>query len=114
MFDRFYRQAEQAYPNAIEKLKFNEALKRILDRMVGDLIRTLQNQIKAAGICNLEDVRACPRRLAIFSSEVEEERRGTKEFLAVLRHKNVAGASLPRGRHRHGLAGIFTGCDEFE
>src|SRR5438876_2942716 len=81
VFDRFYRQAEQAYPNAIEKLKFNEALKRILDRMVGDLIRTLQNQIKAAGICNLEDVRACPRRLAIFSSEVEEERRGTKEFL---------------------------------
>jgi dGTPase len=81
VFARFYREAEQAYPNAIEKLKFNEALKRILDRMVGDLIRNLQNQIKAAGVCNLEDVRACPRRLAIFSSEVEEERRGAKEFL---------------------------------
>ncbi len=81
VFDRFYREAEETYPDAMEKLKFNEAVKRILDRMVGDLIRNLQNQIKAAGIRTLEDVRACPRRLATFSSEVEEERRGTKEFL---------------------------------
>jgi dGTPase len=80
-FDGFYDDAEHAYPNAIEKLKFNEALKRILDRMVGDLICNLQHQIKAAGIRGLEDVRACPQRLATFSSKVEEERRGTKEFL---------------------------------
>ena len=49
--------------------------------MVGDLIRNLQAQIKAEGIRTLEDVRACPCRLATFSPEVEEERRGTKEFL---------------------------------
>ena len=48
VFDRFYREAEKTYPAAIEKLKFNEAVKRILDRMVGDLIRNLQSQIKAA------------------------------------------------------------------
>ena len=78
---RFYREAEQAYPTAIDKLKFNEALKRVLDRMVGDLIRNLQNQITAAGIRSVEDVRTCPHRLATFSPEVEEERRGAKEFL---------------------------------
>src|ERR1700693_5161356 len=66
VFDRFYRKAEQRYPDAIEKLKFNEALKRVLDRMVGDLIRNLQAQIKKEGIRSLEDVRACPRRLATF------------------------------------------------
>ena len=49
--------------------------------MVGDLIRSLQDQIKAEGIHSLEDVRSCPRRLATFSPEVEEERRGAKEFL---------------------------------
>jgi dGTPase len=80
-FDGFYADAERSYPNVVEKLKFNEALKRILDRMVGDLIRNLQNQIEAAGIRRLEDVRAYPRRLSTFSSTVEEERRGTKEFL---------------------------------
>ena len=40
-FDGFYGEAERAYPDAMEKLKFNEAVKRILDRMVGDLIRNL-------------------------------------------------------------------------
>lgn len=84
-FDGFYGEAERAYPNAMEKLKFNEAVKRILDRMVGDLIRNLQGQIKAAGIRSLEDVRAHPRRLATFSPTVEEERRRTKEFL----HQNL-------------------------
>src|SRR6195256_3860465 len=64
VFDRFYGEAQHAYPQAIEKLKFNEALKRVLDRMVGDLIRNLQNQIEAAGIRRLEDVRAYPRRLS--------------------------------------------------
>jgi dGTPase len=49
--------------------------------MVGDLIRNLKDGISAASIRNLEDVRACPRRLARFSPEVEEERRGAKEFL---------------------------------
>ncbi|MGC2182389.1 MAG: deoxyguanosinetriphosphate triphosphohydrolase [Terriglobales bacterium] len=80
-FDGFYGEAERAYPHAMEKLKFNEAVKRILDRMVGDLIHNLQNQIQAAGIHNLQEVRAFPQRLATFSPEVEEERRRTKEFL---------------------------------
>jgi dGTPase len=81
VFDRFFREAEQTYPNVVEKLKFNEAVKKVLDRMVGDLIGNLQTKIKSEGICSLEDVRACPRRLATFTPEVEEERRGTKEFL---------------------------------
>src|SRR5712664_3411519 len=55
VFDRFYCEAEQTYPNAIEKLKFNEALKRVLDRMVGDLIGNLRSQIKAAAIRTVDD-----------------------------------------------------------
>jgi dGTPase len=81
VFDRFFREAEQLYPEVPEKLKFNEALKRIMDRMVGDLIRNLQSQIKTENIRSVDDVRSCPRRLATFSAEIEEERRGTKEFL---------------------------------
>src|SRR4051812_32089537 len=81
VFDRFFAEAEKSYPDVPEKLKFNEALKRIMDRMVGDLIRNLQSHIRAENIRSLEDVRSCPRRLATFSAEIEEERRGTKEFL---------------------------------
>jgi len=81
VFDGFYHEVEEAYPRAMEKLKFNEALKRVLDRMVGDLICNLQKQITDFGIHTLEDVRSCSRRLATFSPEVEEERRGAKHFL---------------------------------
>jgi dGTPase len=81
VFDRFFREAEWGYPDVAEKLKFNEAVKAVLDRMVGDLIRNLQVQIATEGIRSRDDVRICPRRLATFSPEVEEERRGAKEFL---------------------------------
>jgi dGTPase len=80
-FDGFYCEAEQTYATAIEKLKFNEALMRMLDRMVSDLICHTGEQIKASGIRNLESVRAYPRRLVALSPAIDQERRGTKEFL---------------------------------
>jgi dGTPase len=81
VFGRFYHQAQQTYPDAIEKLKFNEALKRMLDRMVGDLIENTREQIQTAGVKTLADVRASSRRLATFSPLVERERREAKDFL---------------------------------
>lgn len=81
VFDRFYGEVESIYPDAIEKLKFNEALKRMLDRWVGDLIRDTAEQIRASGVSSLEHVRSCPHRLVTLSPPVEQERRGAKEFL---------------------------------
>src|SRR5262249_8805449 len=81
MFECFYREVESIYPDAIDKLKFNETLKRILDRWVGDLIRHTAERIQAAGVKSPEDVRACADRLVTLSPPVEQERRGAKEFL---------------------------------
>jgi dGTPase len=81
VFDRFYREAERIYPNAPEKLKFNEALRRMLDRLAGDLLRNTQEQLRATGIRTLEQIRGCDRRLVNFSPEVEKERREAKDFL---------------------------------
>ena len=81
LFERFYQEVERLYPNVTDKLKFNETLKRMLDRLVGDLIQNTQCRLRQAGIRSLEDVRSHPERLAVFSSEVEEERRANKQFL---------------------------------
>jgi dGTPase len=81
IFDRFYRQAEQQYPAAMEKLKFNEALKRMLDRMASDLITNTRARLEAAGVKSLEQVRAHRERLAAFSPEVDAERVQAKAFL---------------------------------
>jgi dGTPase len=81
IFARFYAQAEERHPQAPEKLQFNEALKRMLDRMAGDLIENTLRALKSTGVESLEDVRACGRRLAGFSPEVDAERAQAKQFL---------------------------------
>ena len=81
VFEHFYREVESIYPDAIDKLKFNEALKRMLDRWVGDLIDNTKEQVRQAGIGNLQDVRSCPHRLVILSPSVEQERREARDFL---------------------------------
>ncbi|PYX36895.1 MAG: deoxyguanosinetriphosphate triphosphohydrolase [Acidobacteria bacterium] len=81
VFERYYRDVEQIYPDAIEKLKFNEAIKRMLDGMVSDLIRNTGKRIEESRIRSLDDIRNCPHRLASFSSGVEKELREAKKFL---------------------------------
>ncbi len=81
LFERFYQEVESIYPDAADKLKFNETIKRMLDRMVGDLIENTRHRLQSKHINSLEAVRSSPERLATLSSEVEEERRASKEFL---------------------------------
>jgi len=81
VFDRFFGEVEGAYPDAPDKLKFNETLKAMLDRFVGDLIENTQKRVLEAGIQTLDQIREYPERLAAFSAEVEAERKQCKNFL---------------------------------
>jgi len=81
VFDRFYREVAQAYPDVAEKLQFNETLKRILNRFVDDLIIHSGARIAAARIQTLDDVRHHPERLAAFSPAIDAERKQSKQFL---------------------------------
>jgi dGTPase len=80
-FERLYEQAEKPFPSAPEKLKFNEALKAFLNRMVTDLIESTQRRLREAGVRSCDDVRRWPERLAAFSPEVDADRRAAKQFL---------------------------------
>jgi len=81
VFERFFREVAQIYPDAPPKLQFNEALKRMFNRLAGDLITNTKTRLQWAGVKTLGDLRAHPERLAAFSSEVDEERRQIKHFL---------------------------------
>jgi dGTPase len=81
LFKRHYSDARSRYPDAPEKLVFNEALKSILDGFVGDLITNTAQRLRDAGVRSLDDVRRHGERLAVFSAPVEEERRRLKDFL---------------------------------
>src|SRR5438874_7041608 len=52
LFARFFAEIEKLYPDAPQKLQFNEVLRRILDRWVGDLIQNTKAQIE--GIPNFD------------------------------------------------------------
>jgi dGTPase len=81
VFAAFFDQAERLHPAAPDKLKFNEALKRLLDHFVSDLIDTTQRRIAAADVWSLAEVRDYPDRLASFSPAADRERAQGKRFL---------------------------------
>src|SRR3954466_8753085 len=81
LFDRLYRETQKADPQASEKLIFNAAIRKMLDRMVSDLVGNTSQRVREAGVKTLEDVRKSRARLAAFSDEVEHERAQAKSFL---------------------------------
>ncbi len=80
-FAGFYREAENRNAGALEKLKFNEALRRTINLLVTDLIERTRARIASAGVRTVDDVRRYPHRLPGFSAEVDKARRGIKSFL---------------------------------
>jgi dGTPase len=81
LFERFYVPMAAEYPDAPAKLVFNEALKRMLNALVDDLIAETARQVNTAGITTLEGIRNAPHRLAAFSPEMESMRLEAKRYL---------------------------------
>jgi len=80
-FAEFYAEIDRRYLQARAKLKFNEALKRLLNRVVTDLIEETKAQVLASGGATVEDIRRHPRRLAAFSSVAQRQNAELKRFL---------------------------------
>jgi dGTPase len=81
IFDQSLSAVEREYTAAQKNLLSNEALKRMLNTLVGDLIRETTRRIHTAGVVTLEHVRQSAERLAAFSAEIEELRREAKQYL---------------------------------
>lgn len=81
IFERYFLEVERKYPAALEKLKFNAALRDMFNALVGDFITSTKTRIAEAKIKTIEDVREHPQRLAAFSCEIEKERNQVKQFL---------------------------------
>jgi dGTPase len=81
LFDRLYRPIARKYPEAPEKLRFNEALKRLIDTLVTDLIETTGGRLRARRIGSVAKVRSEGRRLVGLSAARARENRELKHFL---------------------------------
>jgi len=80
-FGEVYGKVDSAYPGAREKLRFNEALKRVLDSLASDLLESTQQRVLASGASCTDDIRRAPKRLAGFSEAAMARNAKLKRFL---------------------------------
>jgi dGTPase len=83
LFDSLYRTIDRKYPTAREKLKFNEALKAMLNLLVTDLIESTRGRLAKARVRSVAEVRAHPRRLVGLGPRRARDNKELKEFLNV-------------------------------
>ena len=81
LFERFYAPAAREHVRASGQLVFNEALKRVLNALVGDLLEETVRRVRAAGVTTLAEVRDAGARLVAFSPAMEAERLAAKRYL---------------------------------
>jgi len=81
VFEGLYRPIEREFPRAPEKLKFNEALKKLLDTLVTDLIGTTRQRLQRLNVGSVQQVRAHPRRLLGLPPGIARENKRIKDFL---------------------------------
>ena len=106
IFDVAYREVERTHPNGLRKLKFNEALKRVLDRLATDLIDHTRCEVDESGAQSVEDLRRLPKRVASFSGEMTKQNGALKRFLYARLYSQAAIAE-ERDRSVAALDGLF-------
>jgi dGTPase len=76
---------ETQFPGATDRERFQESVRHLVDDLVSGLIEGTLSAARAAGVTDVQSVRAYPERLARFSPEVRETAGLLKHFL----HENV-------------------------
>ena len=106
IFNDAYSEIDRRYPHGRRKLKFNETLKQILNRLATDLIDNTSRRVLESGVETVEDVRRLPNRLAAFSPEIARQNGDLKRFLHARLYSNSAIAE-DRDRSVASLDALF-------
>jgi dGTPase len=80
-FAHFYAQIEASHPGARTRLKFNEALRHVIDYLVSDLITNTESLVEQSGARTADEIRGIPQRLARFSEKALAQNAQLKSFL---------------------------------
>ncbi len=80
-FGETYQKIDRQHRGAPTKLKFNEALRHILDDLATDLITNTQTRVQNAGVQTVDDVRHAQERLVRMSDQGRDWNASLKHFL---------------------------------
>ncbi|MGA8104415.1 MAG: deoxyguanosinetriphosphate triphosphohydrolase [Candidatus Acidiferrales bacterium] len=81
LFGQLFEAVDRTHPQGRTKLKFNEALKQLLDYLATDLIENTRSLVVSSGVRRVQDVREYPARLAGFSPQAAQQNATVKQFL---------------------------------
>jgi len=81
LFGEFFSKVDTEHPQARTQLKFNEALRHVLDLLVSDLITNTKQLVEQSGARSVEDIRRAPHRLARFTDSARAQNTQLKVFL---------------------------------
>jgi dGTPase len=81
IFAEAYTHIDAGYPAGREKLKFNAALRLVLDHLATDLIEATRDRVLTSGATTVDDIHRAPHRLAGFSDAFAERNAQLKRFL---------------------------------
>jgi dGTPase len=95
------------FPAAASKVAIYEALRRMLNAFVTDLIGEVRRRVAALGAESLADIRRAPQRLVALSSEMEAERASIKRFLYASLY-NSPDMELVHARAEEVVVQLFT------
>jgi dGTPase len=105
-FSEIYEETVMHFPGAPEQIRFSEAVRSLLNWLVGTLIEGTYQAAAAAGVQTVEDVRRFPRRLVNFLPGVTDT---TGQLRAMLRRYVYLSDSVAAERRdsREKIAGLF-------
>ena len=106
LFRRFHDAVLREYPDAGSRVSVGEALRRVLNALVTDLLNEIRRRVDETGITTLEEVRNAPDRIAGLSVRMEAERAEAKAFL----YANMYNSPGMEEEHRHAaevVEGLF-------
>jgi dGTPase len=92
--------------SAAPKLAVTEAINRVLNSLVTDLMQQVRTRVTALGATTLDDIRRAPQRLAALSPAMEEARAAVKTFL----YANLYNSPVMEESHNHAaevVEGLF-------
>jgi dGTPase len=109
MFRRQHDAVVARYPNLSERRLVHEVIRRMINHIVLDLIRTTRSHLAHAEPTSIDEVRAHSQPLAALSDECREEHLELKEFLReqVYRHYKVLRMTAKARRVVHELFDAF-------
>jgi len=81
LFGDMFKKVSSTRPGGREKLRFNEALRRLLNFLASDLVFFTEGRLQRSGASSVDDIRKAPKRLAGFSDDAATQNAALKRFL---------------------------------